>query len=140
MRMRVFHTMFSFFCLLSLHLLLLSISLIPHHRFVHGKHSKKTAAFVKACLAFCHITIPSLDDIFLRLHLLVEVAQVALVNQMTGQSEALLKAAISLVPDVPVRIFSFFFSLFFFLECLFLVFSHFVLFVECSNPDNASCR
>ncbi len=74
------------------------------HRFVHGKHSKKTAAFVKACLAFCHITIPSLDDIFLKLHLLVEVAQVALVNQMTGQSEALLKAAISLVPDVPINI------------------------------------
>lgn len=71
------------------------------HRFVKGRHSKKTAAFVKACLAFCHITIPSLDDAFTRLHLFVEAAQVALVNQMMGQSEAFLKAAISLVPDVP---------------------------------------
>jgi hypothetical protein len=74
------------------------------HRFVRGKHSKKTGAFVKACLAFCHITIPSLDDAFSRLHLFVEVAQVALVNQMMGQSEAFLKAAISLVPEVPVTI------------------------------------
>jgi hypothetical protein len=74
------------------------------HRFVRGRHSKKTAAFVKACLAFCHITIPSLDDAFTRLHLFVEAAQVALVNQMMGQSEAFLKAAISLVQEVPPTI------------------------------------
>jgi hypothetical protein len=74
------------------------------HRFVKGRHSKKTAAFVKACLAFCHITIPSLDDAFIRLHLFVEAAQVALVNQMMGQSEAFLKAAISLVQEVPPTI------------------------------------
>ena len=74
------------------------------HRFVKGKHTKKTAAFVKACIAFCHITIPSLDDIFLRLHLMVETAQVALVNQMVGQSEGILKAAIALLPETPATI------------------------------------
>ena len=32
------------------------------HKLVKGKHSKKTATFVKACFAYCHITIPSLPD------------------------------------------------------------------------------
>lgn len=32
------------------------------HKLVKAKHSKKTANFVKACLAYCHITIPSLPD------------------------------------------------------------------------------
>lgn len=81
-----------------------SLLCMTAHRFVKGKHSKKTAAFVKACIAFCHITIPSLDDVFVRLHLLVESGQVALVNSMIGQSEGLLKAAISLIPDTPATI------------------------------------
>lgn len=73
------------------------------HQFMRGKHNKKTAAFVKACLAFCHITIPSLEDTFARLYLLLNCGQVALVNQMIVQSEAFLKAAISLIPEVPVQ-------------------------------------
>jgi hypothetical protein len=56
---------------------------------------------VKACLAYCHITIPSLDDIFLRLRLYLIVAQVALVNTMIVQSEHFIKAAITLLHDVP---------------------------------------
>eukprot|EP00455_Lapot_gusevi_P016412 TRINITY_DN1845_c0_g1_i12.p1 TRINITY_DN1845_c0_g1~~TRINITY_DN1845_c0_g1_i12.p1 ORF type:complete len:571 (-),score=204.35 TRINITY_DN1845_c0_g1_i12:116-1798(-) len=74
------------------------------HRFMHGKHSKKTGAFVKACFAYCHITIPSLDDVFTRLHLLLECAQASLVNQMIVQSESFVKAAISLIPDTPITI------------------------------------
>jgi len=71
------------------------------HRFMNGKHTKKTSSFVKACLAYCHITIPSLDDTFTRLHLLLQCGEAALVNQMITQGEAFLKAAISLVPEVP---------------------------------------
>ena len=85
------------------------------HGFMKGKHNKKTAAFVKvraclpgrtvfidalaavcgtdfaiafvhqACLAYCHITIPSLDDTFSRLQLFLQCAQVALLNNMIAQ-------------------------------------------------------
>jgi len=74
------------------------------HRFMKGAHSKKTAAFVKACLAYAHITIPSLEDIFARLRLLLQCGSVALVNGMIVQAEGFLKAAISLVPEVPPSI------------------------------------
>lgn len=71
--------------------------------FMKGKHTRKTSAFVKACLAYCHITIPSLDDAIPRLHLLLQCGEVALVNQMIVQGEAFLKAAISLIPEVPPK-------------------------------------
>lgn len=32
------------------------------HKLVQGKHSQKTQAFVKACIAYVHITIPTLED------------------------------------------------------------------------------
>ena len=67
---------------------------------VKGKHSKKTQAFVKACMAYCFITIPSMDDIFSRLNLFVLSGQVALANQLVVQAEACFKAAITLIPEV----------------------------------------
>lgn len=74
------------------------------HRFRKGKHNKKTSAFVKACLAYCHITIPSLDNIFPKLRLFLECAQVSLVNGMIGQGEGFVKAAISLIASVPATL------------------------------------
>lgn len=32
------------------------------NKFTHGKHDKKTLGFVKACVAYAHITIPSLNS------------------------------------------------------------------------------
>lgn len=32
------------------------------HKMTEGKHTQKTQSFVKACIAFCHITIPTLED------------------------------------------------------------------------------
>jgi hypothetical protein len=52
------------------------------HRIIKGVHTKKTSSFVKACLAYCHITVPSLDDVFARLRLLLECAEVSLTNQV----------------------------------------------------------
>jgi len=74
------------------------------HSFMKGKHTRKTAGFVKACLAYCHITIPSLEDHFTRLRLLLQCGEVALLNQMIVQAEGFLKLAITLIRDVPSTI------------------------------------
>jgi hypothetical protein len=71
------------------------------HVLIRGKHNKKTSAFVKGCLAYCHITVPSIDSIFSRLNLFLLCAQVSLVNGFLPQTDTFMKAAISLVPDVP---------------------------------------
>ncbi|XP_048575354.1 VPS35 endosomal protein-sorting factor-like isoform X2 [Nematostella vectensis] len=68
---------------------------------VKGNHSRKTASFVRACAAYCFITIPSIEDIFTKLQLYLYSGQVALANQALSQADSFFKAAISLVPDVP---------------------------------------
>jgi hypothetical protein len=70
-------------------------------RCMKGKHSKKTGAFVKAALAYCYITIASIDDVRRRLVLLLHSAQIALLNQCLPQTDAFLKAAITMVPEFP---------------------------------------
>ena len=70
-------------------------------RIVKGYHTKKTTAFVRACLAFSFITIPSLDDIILRLQLYLSSSHVALINGCLPQTDAFLKTAITLLPNVP---------------------------------------
>jgi hypothetical protein len=32
------------------------------HKITNGKHNQKTTSFVKACIAYAHITIPTLED------------------------------------------------------------------------------
>jgi hypothetical protein len=83
--------------------LILRVVLLCNKAFslMKGKHTRKTAAFAKACLAYCHIAIPSLEEIFTQLQLFLTCGQVALVNGMTVQSEGFLKAAITLIRDVP---------------------------------------
>jgi len=71
------------------------------YRIVKGKHSKKTSTFVKACLAYCHITIPSLAQPFRRLELLKLCAEIALLNRCLPQTDAFLKAAITTLPELP---------------------------------------
>ncbi|XP_067859293.1 VPS35 endosomal protein-sorting factor-like isoform X2 [Heptranchias perlo] len=69
-----------------------------------GNHSRKTAAFVRACAAYCFITIPSLTSIFARLNLYLHSGQIALANQCLSQADAFFKAAIGLVAEVPKMI------------------------------------
>ena len=66
---------------------------------VHGRHTKKTAAFTKACAAFAFITIPTIDAAVLRLRLNLLGAQIALANGLQAQMDAFFKAAVTLVPE-----------------------------------------
>ncbi len=56
-----------------------------------GKHTQQTTPFVRACVAFLYITIPSIESAFLRLDLYIVSANVALQNGAVGQAEDLLK-------------------------------------------------
>ena len=67
------------------------------HRIQDGQHTRKTASFVRACIAFTFISIPSLSDIPVQLNLYLEAAQVALCNNCLGQADAIIKAAIQLL-------------------------------------------
>uniref|UniRef100_A0A671TVD1 VPS35 endosomal protein-sorting factor-like n=1 Tax=Sparus aurata TaxID=8175 RepID=A0A671TVD1_SPAAU len=56
---------------------------------------------IHACAAYSFITIPSLSSIFSRLSLYLLSGQVALANQCLSQADAFLKAAVSILPEVP---------------------------------------
>uniref|UniRef100_A0A665UWG3 VPS35 endosomal protein-sorting factor-like n=1 Tax=Echeneis naucrates TaxID=173247 RepID=A0A665UWG3_ECHNA len=90
-------------------------------RVMRGSHSRKTAgqlssenrkqgsvltpcfsdSLLQACAAYSFITIPSLSSIFSRLSLYLLSGQVALANQCLSQADAFLKAAVSILPEVP---------------------------------------
>lgn len=68
---------------------------------VGGK--KRTQArrnFIQSCLAFAHITIPSIEAPLEKLQLLVSAANVALVTSCIPQMDALVKAAIVLLAEL----------------------------------------
>jgi len=71
---------------------------------VKGKLNKQTSAFVRACIAYCFITIPSIESIFDRLYLFTLAGEVAIQNQSLSQADSLLKSAIQLVREVPRHI------------------------------------
>eukprot|EP01083_Nonionella_stella_P088410 246397_1 len=62
------------------------------HKYMKGRHSRKTLAFVKACIAYCHITIPSLESMSSRVRLFLHCAQIGLMNGLVIQSEGMLEA------------------------------------------------
>lgn len=70
-------------------------------KIVRGNHSRKTAAFVKACAAYSFITIPSIISTTQRLDLYLFTGEVALANLCLGQSDACLEAALNLLPELP---------------------------------------
>ncbi|XP_068210933.1 VPS35 endosomal protein-sorting factor-like isoform X1 [Palaemon carinicauda] len=61
---------------------------------MRSQHTGKTAAFVRACAAYCFITIPSLSMPSIRLKLYLLSGTVALLNGCLGQGDACMKAAI----------------------------------------------
>lgn len=71
---------------------------------VKGHHTRKTAAFVRACAAYCFITIPSLASVQTRLELYLLSGQTALLNQCLSQGDSFLQAAIELLPELPATV------------------------------------
>lgn len=68
------------------------------HKLVQGKHNFKTHAFLKACTSYAHITVPSIDDSKRQFRLYILTAQVALINNLIGEAESIVKNAISKIP------------------------------------------
>ncbi|XP_052791278.1 VPS35 endosomal protein-sorting factor-like [Mya arenaria] len=77
---------------------------IETRKVVHGTHSRKTGNFVRACAAYCFITVPSLQSVFSQMQLYLLSGQVALLNQCYSQGDAFFKATISLIPELPRQI------------------------------------
>lgn len=61
------------------------------HAICKGKHTQKTQTFVKACIAYVHITIPTLEDVGKQVTLFRLTAQMALLNGLIGETDSLLK-------------------------------------------------
>lgn len=70
-------------------------------RQVGGQHNRKTAAFTKACAAYCYITIPSIVSVVARMDLYLLSGQVALQNGCLGQADACFEAALNLIVELP---------------------------------------
>ncbi|KAJ8945235.1 hypothetical protein NQ318_011216 [Aromia moschata] len=67
---------------------------------IKGVHTRKTGDFVRACAAYCFITIPSILSAKTRLELYLLSGQVALFNQCLGQADACFKAALAVIPNL----------------------------------------
>ena len=74
------------------------------HKMMRGKHSRRTFAFVKACIAFCHISVASLADPIVRVNLFILSAQVALLNGCLPQTDTCLGEAIDTLAAIPDQI------------------------------------
>lgn len=66
-----------------------------------GNHSKRTEAFVKACVAYSFITIPSITSVITRLDLYLITGEVAVANLCCGQADACFEAALNLLQEFP---------------------------------------
>jgi len=74
------------------------------HALVKGKHTRKTASFVKACLAYCHITIPSIEGFYRRMPLFLLCGRVALFNQCIAQADTFFTETINAIEKVPAQV------------------------------------
>ncbi|KAJ8605796.1 hypothetical protein CTAYLR_000528 [Chrysophaeum taylorii] len=63
--------------------------------------AERAQHFSKACLAFAHVTIPSVESGFRKLELLSLCGHVALLNNCLPHADTFFKAAVALVPDLP---------------------------------------
>jgi len=69
------------------------------HSLVRGKHNQKTLSFVKACIAYSHITIPTLDSVEKQLNYFLQTAEVALLNGLISETDSLLKGILATIDE-----------------------------------------
>ncbi|BBN15293.1 VPS35 endosomal protein-sorting factor-like [Marchantia polymorpha subsp. ruderalis] len=69
-------------------------------KMVKGSHNKRTRDFVKACVTFNEITIPSINSLVTRINLFLETAEVALMNALPSHAESAVKSTLSSLQDV----------------------------------------
>jgi hypothetical protein len=62
-------------------------------------HTRKSIAFVKSCISFVHITIPSLSDTTKQLFLYIKSAEMALINNLISESDSMITQAIQIVSN-----------------------------------------
>lgn len=67
---------------------------------VKGAHTGKTASFVRACMAYAFITIPSLSNVFAKMQLYLISGRVSIANGALSQGDTFLKTAITLIPEI----------------------------------------
>eukprot|EP00644_Phytophthora_capsici_P004776 jgi/Phyca11/557901/estExt2_Genewise1.C_PHYCAscaffold_10062 len=84
--------------------MVLRLAMHVHKQIGAGVGGKKRAHarrnFIQSCLAFAHITIPSIESALEKLQLLVSAANVALVTNCIPQMDALVKATVVLLADL----------------------------------------
>ena len=65
-----------------------------------GKHNKKSLRFIKVCLAFIQITIPTLKNTKFKINHLIISAEIALANNLISESDSLIKNAMNLLSEM----------------------------------------
>ncbi|KAH8294867.1 hypothetical protein KR018_003771, partial [Drosophila ironensis] len=65
------------------------------------QNRSRSMGFVKACLAFCFITIPSIEAVQQQMDLYLLCGQMALRHLCLGQADACFEAALQLINDLP---------------------------------------
>ncbi|EGR27329.1 hypothetical protein IMG5_197970 [Ichthyophthirius multifiliis] len=78
-----------------------SLSFFARSFIKNNKQSKKITGFLQACIAFCYITIPMIEDNFLQFKLYVQNSQVALLHNLISQSESAFKTALQILSEIP---------------------------------------
>jgi hypothetical protein len=70
---------------------------VQANKIVKGQHGKRTLSFVKECVAFAHITIPSLLKSKDQISLFMLNAQVALMNGLISETDSIIKAILLII-------------------------------------------
>eukprot|EP00730_Choanoeca_flexa_P009279 TRINITY_DN12619_c0_g2_i8.p1 TRINITY_DN12619_c0_g2~~TRINITY_DN12619_c0_g2_i8.p1 ORF type:complete len:925 (+),score=249.15 TRINITY_DN12619_c0_g2_i8:138-2912(+) len=68
---------------------------------VKGQHTRRTAQFIRSCVSFTYITIPSIMSPLERLRLYIVSGTTALANQALAQADAFFTTCINFIMDVP---------------------------------------